>query len=194
MKIIIFLLIILFIVHIYLHFMVHPENYLAKLSSVTQEEITNTVYYKLPFIIDGSSIIQPICYKDYSKLDKNTYSKTYESIPLLEPLVKFFTKDTIYKLKGVLPVHFNLECRNYYIVHSGSVNITVVHPKYKDLSNIEEHSKMIHVELKKGDILFVPNYWNVHIKANKKCVIEKLQYSTIMNQFNFLWNNINTFL
>jgi len=192
---IIFLLFLLLLVHIYLHFMIHPENYLTNLAQVTQAEITNTTYFKLPFIINGAEL-QPIVLKDYSKVDKHTYVKTYEPMPLLEPLVKFFTKNTIYKLKKhqLLPIHCNLECRNYYIVHSGSIHITAIHPKYTDLSiNIEEHSKMIHVELKNGQILYVPNYWNVYIKTHEKSIVEKAQYSTIMNQFNFLWNNINTF-
>lgn len=196
MNILIFLLFTLLSVHIYLHFMVHPENYLTILPEVSQEEITNTVYYKLPFLIENSNI-PPLCFKDYIKVDKNTYSKTYEPMPLLEPLVKFFTKNTIYKIKKdkKIPIHHNLECRNFYIIQSGTVHVTVIHPKYTDLSmNIEEHSKMIHLELTKGQILFVPNYWNVYIKANEKSIIEKIQYSTIMNQFNFLWNNINTFV
>jgi hypothetical protein len=174
--------------------MVHPENYLATLSQTSQEEITNTVYYKLPFIINGVEL-QSIVLKDYSKLSKNTYSKPYEAFPLLEPLVKFFTQNTIYKLNKnkILPIHFNLECRNFYIVHSGSIHMTLIHPKYTDFVNVEEHSKMIHIEVKKGQIVFVPNYWNVYIKTNEKCILEKAQYSTIMNQINFLWNNINTF-
>jgi len=191
---ILLMLFLLLLVHIYLHFMVHPENYLATLSQTSQEEITNTVYYKLPFIINGVEL-QSIVLKDYSKLSKNTYSKPYEAFPLLEPLVKFFTQNTIYKLNKnkILPIHFNLECRNFYIVHSGSIHMTLIHPKYTDFVNVEEHSKMIHIEVKKGQIVFVPNYWNVYIKTNEKCILEKAQYSTIMNQINFLWNNINTF-
>ena len=49
---------------------------------------------------------------------------------------------------------------------------------------------MIHVELTEKQILFVPNYWYVYIKAeDKHTIVEKIQYSTIMNQVNILWNN-----
>jgi hypothetical protein len=182
-------------IHIYLHFIVHPENYLSTLKDTTREEITNTVYYKLPFIINGSDIIQPTKLKEYTKKEKGIYTKTYESIPLLEPLVKFFPNDIVYKIKKnkYLPLHYNLECRNFYIVHKGIVKVYAIHPKYKDilLDKMEDHSKILQITLAEKEILFVPNYWRVYIKAIDESIIEKVQYKTIMNQFNFLWNYIN---
>ena len=182
MKIIIVSLILLFLIHIYLHFMVNPSNYLKNLTELNQSEITNTVYFKLPFIIDGVTLYTPH-FENYTKIEKNMYSKPYDTLTLLEPLVKFFTKNTIYKIKKKIPTHYNLECRNFYIIHSGSVKITLSH-----LDNT------LDIDLKQKQILFVPNYWNVSILANEKSIVEKVQYSTIMNQFNFLWNDINTFL
>ena len=195
MKIIIYFLLIMIAIHIYLHFIVHPENYLSTLKDTTREEITNTVYYKLPFIINGSDIIQPTKLKEYTKKEKGIYTKTYESIPLLEPLVKFFPNDIVYKIKKnkYLPLHYNLECRNFYIVHKGIVKVYAIHPKYKDilLDKMEDHSKILQITLAEKEILFVPNYWRVYIKAIDESIIEKVQYKTIMNQFNFLWNYIN---
>ena len=195
MKIIIYFLLIMIAIHIYLHFIIHPENYLSKLKDTTREEITNTVYYKLPFIINGNDILQPIKLKEYTKKEKGIYDKTYDPITLLEPLVKFFPKDTVYKVKinKFLPLHSNLECRNFYIVHKGIVKVYAIHPRYKDIliDKIEEHSKILQITLAEKEIIFVPNYWGVYIKAIDNAIIEKVQYKTIMNQFNFLWNYIN---
>lgn len=197
MKIIIYFLLIMIAIHIYLHFIIHPENYLSNLKETTREEITNTVYYKLPFIINGTDIVQPIQLKECVKIDKKTYTKIYEPIQIIEPFVKFFTNDYVYKLKKnkLLPIHFNLECRNFYIVHKGTVKVHAIHPKYKDvIDNIENHSKILQITLTEKEIIFIPNYWGVYIKALDDTIIEKVQYKTIMNHVNFLWyyiNNIN---
>jgi len=174
---------------------IHPENYLSKLKDTTREEITDTVYYKLPFIINGADFIHPVVWNDCVKIAKHTYSKTYESIVLLEPMVKFFPKTTVYKLKKskVFPVEYNLECRNFYIVNKGFVMVHAIHPKYKDILNnkIEDHSKILHITLTDKEIIFVPNYWGVSIKALEDSVIEKVQYKTILNQANFIWDYVN---
>jgi hypothetical protein len=195
MKIIIYFLLIMTAIHIYLHFVIHPENYLSILKDITREEITNTVYYKLPFIINGNDIVQPIQLKECIKIDKGTYTKTYEPISFIEPFVKFFTNDYVYKLKKnkFLPKHFNLECRNFYIVHKGIVKVHVIHPKYKDVltDNIENHSKILQITLTEKEMIFVPNYWGVYIKALDDAIIEKVQYKTILNHANFLWDYVN---
>lgn len=197
------LLIIIFImvyIHIFLHFKVNPLNEMSKLNDVCKEDITNTIYFKLPFMFDGSTIIKNVDITWCTKLD-DKYMKTYESIPMLEPYVKYFTNNEIYKIKKskTIKLHRNMECRNFYILHSGKVHITCIHPKYKehfkDVSIetdkfIENHENMIHLELTEKQILFVPNYWYVYIKAvDKHTIIEKIQYSTIMNQVNIFWNN-----
>ena len=181
-------------IHIYLHFIIHPENDISIIKEITREEITDTVYYKLPFIIKGIDT-SPVEIKECGKLSKNVYTKTYEPMTLLEPLVKFFPKDTVYKIKKnkTMPIESNLECRNFYIVQQGSVVIHAIHPKYKDvpIDKIEEHSKILHNTLGEKEVIFIPNYWGVYIRALDNTILEKIQYSTIMNQCNFIWDYIN---
>ena len=174
--------------------MIHPENDLSLIKEITREEVTDTVYYKLPFIIHGINT-PPVEIKECDKISKRRYMKTYESITLLEPLVKFFPKDSVYKLKKnkTMPVESNLECRNFYIVNKGSAMIHAIHPKYKDVpvDKIEEHTKILHNTLGEKEAIFIPNYWGVYIRALDDTIIEKVQYSTIMNQANFIWDSIN---
>jgi hypothetical protein len=199
MNIIIIIIIIMVYIHIFLHFKINPYNELSSLKDVCKQEISNTTYFKLPFIFDGTSILQKVNLNNCIKQDQ-CYKKTYESMPLIEPYVKFFPTDTIYELKKNknIEVHRNMECRNFYIVHSGKVKITCIHPKYREhFTNmnektnefIENHDNMIQLELVENQILFLPNYWYVYIKSLKKnTIVEKVQYSTIMNQFNIVWN------
>jgi len=194
MKIIIYFLLIIVSIHIYLHFMIHPDNDVSKIKEITRDEITDTVYYKLPFVFEGIDS-PPIELKECLKLSKHIYSKTYDTTTLLEPFVKFFPTDTVYKLKKnkMMPIEYNLDCRNFYIVNKGSVVVHVIHPKYKSVSldKIETHSKILHLTLKEKEIVFVPNYWGVYIKSLDDSIIEKIQYKTILNQANFLWDYIN---
>ena len=199
---IIFFCIILYI-HIYLHFKINPYNELSTLNDICKQDITNTIYFKLPFMFDGSTILNDVDLSACTYLkDKHKYIKTYNSTPILEPYVKFFTKNEIYKLKKgkSLDVHRNLECRNFYILHKGKITISCIHPKYAEhfktitpetTNFIEKNENMIHMDLIENQILFVPNYWYVYIKAqDKHTLIEKAQYSTIMNQVNILCNII----
>ncbi len=186
-------------IHIFLHFKINPYNELSTLKDICKQEISNTTYFKLPFLFDGTSILQKINLNNYIKTN-DFYKKTYEPMPLIEPYVHFFPKNTVYTLKKNknIELHRNMECRNFYIIHNGTAKITCIHPKYKEhFTNInlnthefiENHDNMIHLELNENQILFIPNYWYVYIKSIKKnTVVEKVQYSTIMNQFNIVWN------
>ena len=228
-NLIIFFGTILLYLHIYIHFKISGINEFSQINDLSKQKIMTTIYYKLPFVFDGTTIIKPFDLKQiknqiHAKKDKKDqidkkdkkdqidkkdkkeriYKKTYEKMALLEPSVRFFTNDTIYELKKNknIDVHRNLECRNFYMVHSGKVIIYCIHPKYKDnlimekndknndknIDFIENNPEILRVELYPNSILFVPNYWFVYVKALEKSVVEKVQYKTILNEINFLYD------
>ncbi len=192
---------ILIYLHIYVHFKISLFNEFTNINDICKEKIMSSIYFKLPFVFDGTSIIKPI-HEKKEKDRRKIYKKTYENLPMLEPSVRFFTNDTIYELKKGkhIEVHRNLECRNFYMVHSGKVIIYCIHPKYKDNMNldksknkidknieyIENNSEILRIELYPNSILFIPNYWFVYVKALEKSIVEKVQYKTILNEVNFL--------
>ena len=197
LQIIFFLGGILLYLHIYIHFKITALNECTNLYDVSKENILSNIYFKIPFVFDGTSIIKNL--PDAKKLSGKIITKEYESLPMLEPSVRFFTNDTIYKLKNKhIDIHRNLECRNFYILHSGNVKIYCIHPKYKDkldLSNLSktnidfiENNDVICMQLFPNSILFVPNYWYIYVKASEKSVVEKVQYKTILNEINFLYD------
>lgn len=181
--------------HIYIHFKISDYNEFIDLKEeINKKKILSSIYYKLPFVFDGTDIIKPLKKKEKNKKEKkeNIYIKPYDSLPLLEPSVRFFTTDTMYELKkGKTDSHRNLHCRNFYMVHTGKVTIYCIHPKFKslDISNIEI-SDVLRVELHPNSILFVPNYWRIHIKSHEKSMVERVQYKTILNEVNFLYDKV----
>jgi hypothetical protein len=200
--------IILFIIiylHICVHFRISKENEFIELDDICRKEITNNIYFKQPFYFDGSSIKRNVKLNDDLKTSHkgyDSYTLTYESIPLLEPTVKFFPKSSVYyfrKANKNAEVETNLECRNFYIVHKGKAKITCIHPKYtehflqkdKNIDFIKTNDNMIHVELDENKILFVPNYWYIFMESvDKDTLVEKIQYKTILNRVNFIYDNI----
>lgn len=242
---------ILLYLHIYIHFKISSTNEFSQIKynsvdDLSKQKIMTTIYYKLPFVFDGTSIIKPFDLKDIKKNDKNQkdkkekdndekdndekdkkekdkgdknakdneriYKKTYEKMALLEPSVRFFTKDSVYELKkNKLSLQRNLDCRNFYLIHTGKVIIYCIHPKYKnqideinqkksdsqskiekmkikEIEKFVENDDILRVELHPNSILFVPNYWYVCIKGIEKSVVEKVQYKTILNEVNFLYD------
>lgn len=195
---------ILIYLHIFIHFKVNIFNEFSILDDINKVNIADTIDHKLPFVFDGSNIIQPYDLSQCSRINsnKNIYLKTYDPTILLEPFVPFFTKDTLYKLKKGknIKLHKNTECRNFYMVHSGKVLVYCIHPSYKQhiLNDkfeefIENNSKILRIELYSNQILFLPNYWFIYIKAIDKSVIEKLQYSTLLNQINIYNDKLYAF-
>jgi hypothetical protein len=183
---------------------VNPENEFITLDDIHKQNIASATYYKLPFVFDGTTIIKPVNLKQCIK-DKKSYTKIYEPIQLLEPsMIGVYTKDTIYDLKKDKSIlHSNLECLNYYMIHSGKVQVYCVHPKYKEhLQNVNldetseflENEHILKVELHPNSILFIPNYWHVCIKALDKSMIEKIQYKTPLNHLNFYYDFIENYL
>ncbi len=198
-NIILFFLILLIYLHIYIHFKINAYNeFIEMKEEINKQNILSSIYYKLPFVFDGTDIIKPFKKEKDKKKEKNEKkeyinTKSYESLALLEPSVRFFTTDTIYELKKnkKIDIHKNLHCRNFYMVHSGKVTIYCIHPKFKnlDISNIE--NDVLRVELHPNSILFVPNYWKVYIKSHEKSIVERVQYKTILNEINFMYNKYN---
>ncbi len=80
--------------------------------------------------------------------------------------------------------------------------MTCIHPKYKehfiekhDSKFIKEHEQMLHIEVHPDTVLFIPNYWFVYIESlSKDASLEKIQFSTILNQVNFLYKRYIFFL
>ena len=191
LQIIIFFGGILLYLHIYIHFKINTLNEFITIDHIiSKEKILSSIYYKLPFVFDGTTVI-----KNLPENSKKTYTKTYENLPLLEPSVRFFTTDTIYKLKKgkEIKMHTNLECRNFYMVHSGKVDIYCIHPTMKDIDTKNIDNNILRVELYPNSILFVPNYWSVYVKASEKSVVEKVQYKTILNEINFLYDKYSNY-
>ena len=200
---VVFIIIVIYF-HIYIHFCINSENEILSLSDVCKTEITTFIYKKQPFLFNGSTLRREPDFSNKSKTKNNTNSKnheifvsTYEPLPLLEPTVKFFPSSSFYKFNktGKSILETNLECRSFYRVHTGTFRMTCIHPKYKEHFTekhnskfIKEHEQMLHVEVHPDTILFIPNYWFVYIEPlSKDASLEKIQFSTILNQANFLY-------
>ena len=105
-----------------------------------------------------------------------------------------------------------LKCVIFYVnefAKKGKLNVILVHPQYvenfikdneistskKNLKYLKSNDHFIHVELKKNEALFVPNYWVVFVenKQSKESVFYLIQYKSMMNELCFLkkkiWNN-----
>jgi len=195
---VVFIIIVLYF-HIYIHFCINSENELLNVSDVCKTELTSTIYKKQPFLFNGMTL------RKEPELSKNKIShkhydifvSTYQPSPLLEPTVRFFPASHFYKFSkpGKSILETNLECRTFYRVHTGKFHMTCIHPKYKehftekhDSKFIKEHTQMIHLEVHPDSVLFIPNYWFVYIEPlTKDASLEKIQYSTILNQVNFLY-------
>jgi len=203
-------LIILFIItylHIIIHLNITNDNSIYNITDVSKEIIHNKIMDKTPFYFNGITISSSLKLDNYKK-HKTYYEKTYDSIELLEPTVKCYPKHNIYPLQknNYIRLHTNLECRNFYKVSSGSVYIVCIHPKYKSMfkesgnkfiSNkkimdyIKTNSSFIHIILHTNHILFLPNYWLIYIISKEPdTIVEKIQYSTILNQSCFLYEKI----
>ena len=119
---------------------------------------------------------------------------------LLKPYIKSNVSDTLYSMKekGSIDIHSNDESINYYFVRTGSADVFLIHPKFKDnfsfskkngnkeIQKYIENNEHFHkLECKEGNIIFVPNYWLIYIKNSGKseCSIEKLSYMTLINKF-----------
>jgi hypothetical protein len=196
------LFIIVLYLHVYLHFRVSPDNRYEHLTDVCRKNITDMIYYKSPFTFKCLSMVKDIDInqgKKASQKECSVYKMVYSPTPLLEPTVKFFPSTSVYKFQKPerhCDLEMNLECRNFYIVQQGSVEITCIHPKYSDhftsktkFDFIKSNTQLLRIKLEQGDALFVPNYWRIVIESTEKdTLVEVIRYSTILNQFNFMYD------
>jgi hypothetical protein len=117
------------------------------------------------------------------------------------------------------PLRFNNSYRNYFYLTSGSCKIKLIPPKYhkylfieKDYENSESISKInpwdvqqkykaefnkvkvLDIEMKKGDLLFIPAFWLYSIQYNEISSLSVFTYRTYMNTIAILPDLIMSFL
>ena len=175
--------------HLYIHFMVSPNNDASILKKITKEEITNSVYSKLPFVFDASVLRrESIRNQKIEHTEYDLYELPYYSIPILEPYVKFYPYRYLFECKKKRKwIETNDSCRTFYRVHQGSIHFSCIHPKKKDLlenkKELKDHEDLIHLTLYQDSVLFLPKDWSVYVEPlEKKSIIEKIKYFTPLNQ------------
>ena len=143
-------------------------------------------------------------------LEETTLKKYYLMIDeILRPLnVSFKYHDLIFgSVNSYTKLKYSLNCRNYLLVNSGSIEVTLALPKNKkylhtykstntleifsdiDIYNVEEKYlkeynkiKFLRVVIKKGGMIFIPAYWFYSIKLlEEKTYVLNFQYRTLMN-------------
>jgi len=178
--------------HLYLHFIVNPNNDCTIVEDITKEEITNQVYVKQPFIFNASHL------RDIQLQDKlqdkltepygDVYAISYVAVPLLEPYVRCFKKQSVVHFnKKKKWLHVNNSCRTFYRCHKGDFQVCCIHPNYKHLisshSALKDNPDFIRLTLQEDSMLFLPPYWYVQITPLKKdSMIDKIQYFTPLNK------------
>ncbi len=202
-KILFVLFIIALYCHIYLHFVVNPNNECSVLRDISKEDITNSVYTKQPFIFDASLLRKELKLNLKNKKTEkygDVYDLTYSTIPLLEPYVRFHAKkNAIHFIKKKKWLDTNQSCRTFYRIHKGTFDVYCIHPKYKELVSIKKEkdkdkekekdkeknneSSFIKLTLHQDSMLFLPCKWHVRfVPLEKDTTIEKIQYFTPLNQ------------
>ncbi len=95
---------VLLYLHTYVHFYVHPSNELITLEDVYRQELTSQIYMKLPILFHAKTIRRETQKELVVAVQKEGYSiydTLYESVPLLEPSVKFFPSSRVYHFSGL---------------------------------------------------------------------------------------------
>lgn len=230
---IIFIITLIFYVHIYNHLYVNNTLDIQYIPSYYKRALDNLVDIKTPFYFNTDDIDLPdtlLLFKNnnmkdkikkynkkqnvYSNQDINIVSHLYDDFQqinsYLEPYAKYnpYYNFIVGKTNATTPLQYSLYCRNFFYVSEGSVNITLIPPKYskylsikKDYesltyqsnvnvwkpSKIDENSlcncKKITMKLSHGHILSIPPYWNYSFQLNEKnSSICSLSYETIFNR------------
>lgn len=173
-----------FYIHLYIQFMVSPNNEMFVLDEVSKEAITNAVYSKLPFVFDATRFRNNLRFVEKETHKKyEVYPQYYYPLPVLEPYVKFFPIRNIFQCIGKKWIDTNDSCRTFYRVHKGLVQVTCIHPRHTERKGIKKNPELIHVALHEDSILFLPRNWSIRIEPlDKDSILEKIQYYTPLNQ------------
>lgn len=138
------LLILIFVIYIYFQvymmFKINKNNLVETFNDeYTKQNITNDIAYKLPFKIEESTIVnddnKPDIIETFQKKKYSEHRCIYNSIPLLEPFVKYFTNVVYYEVptkNTSFKIREFLYYRNFYIVNNGEIDIYLIHPKYRE--------------------------------------------------------------
>lgn len=190
----------------YVEYKVNKNNKIYEYDKeLTRQNINNEILLKMPFYFDGSHLNSPLNVSSYKmiKKDKKNNVKEYtmmeNNLLLLKPYIRCDLKDTLYTIKngGQIGIHTNAESINYYFAKSGTAELFLIHPRFKDnfeigtinskeLQDYIEKNEHFHkLKFNKGTIVYVPNNWIVYIKntTKKDCYIEKISYSSLINKF-----------
>jgi hypothetical protein len=181
--------ILFFYIHLYLHFLVNPNHHCSVVTSLTKESITEEVYAKLPFLLDGTMFRREL---DLINTDKESkkykhYTLPYHSLVELEPLVRHIpVRTAMVCLKKKKWIETNDSCRTFYRIHKGSYHMTCIHPYKKhwtqDKKKIKDSEELIHLTLHEDSVLFLPNQWSLYIEPLEEgSTLEKIQYYTPLN-------------
>jgi hypothetical protein len=187
-KIIFAIICIAFYAHLYIHFIINPNNECELFQELTKEQITNAVYTKQPFVFDATTIKNTYILENKNVGKKyDSYDVSYTTQPILEPYVRFFPKTSVLECKKKKRwKETNNTCRTFYKIQKGTLNITCIHPKYKDLlsskKELKENDQLIRLTLHPDSALFLPNYWYVYIDPLEDSILEKIQYYTPLNK------------
>lgn len=118
--------------------------------------------------------------------------------------------DFLYGFHSHTPLRYNMSYRNYFMITQGNCTIKLIPPSFnkylniiKDYDNFEFRSplnlwdiqqqyksdfskiKVLEVNLKENDIIFIPAYWFYTIKFDN-CSIVNINYKTYMNNLSIL--------
>ena len=177
-----------FYAHLYLHFLVNPNNQCSIVTNLTKEEITDHVYQKQPFLFDATSFRKDPSEPSAESVD-SVETLSYDPIPILEPYVRFYSDRTrIRCLKKKLET--TESCRTFYHVYKGSFRMTCIHPhkkecipkKTKEYKQLKKNVDLVHLTLHEDSMLFLPKDWILYIEPlEKDSMLEKIQYYTPLN-------------
>ena len=233
LNIIIFIVTLIFYVHIYNHLYVNNKLDIQYIPCYYKQAVDDLVDLKTPFYFKTNEIQLPkslLLFKNngmkdlikqnankqniYCNREINIISKNYKDFEEMNNYLKPYTKYNSYydfiasKTKGETPLQYSIYCRNFFYISEGSINITLIPPKYSKFLSIKKNydiltyqsninvwkptkndeinlknCKKITTTLKSGHILYIPPYWNYSFQVNEKQTsVCCFSYETVFNR------------